>query len=382
MRVAVKKEVLEWAMIRSQRDEDFFYDRFPKLQQWLDGEIKPTFKNLEEFAKTTYLPTPFLLRDKPFDEHLPITDFRTIGDKAKTRYSPHLIDTIYDCQQKQDWYQEYCLRYGEDKNLFVGQHKISDDPFKVAKKIHAIFDLKQHFTSWSDAFSKRCEALEDKGILIISSGIVKGNTHRPLKVEEFRGFALYDDYAPLIFINAKDSIAARSFTLMHELAHLALGESGISNINIGDDAEINKIELWCNAVAAEVLVPQDVVGNKNYSQISEQTLNDLSQKYKVSSLVILRRLKDLALMSNDRYWEAFNLAKQRIDEELAARVNRSGGGNYYNSKPTAVSKRFLRALVISTLEGNTLYRDAMQIVNIKRRDTFNTLVQKTLESMR
>lgn len=96
--------------------------------------------------------------------------------------------------------------------------------------------------------------LEEKGILVMQSGIVSTNTHRPLNLNEFRGFMLCDNVAPLIFINSKDSQAGKIFTLIHEYIHILIEEEGVF---IEEDLQSkNAHERAINKVTAEFLMPK------------------------------------------------------------------------------------------------------------------------------
>jgi len=174
--------------------------------------------------------------------------------------------------------------------------------------------------------------------------------------------------APLVFINGADTKSAQMFTLAHELTHIWLGKTGLSDVG-PSTFPTNAIENWCNRVAAEILVPSDSL-QKEYqpnAEISDQ-IGRLARYYKVSTLVILRRMYDLGYLSLDD----FNLVyKDELDRLLA--IIKGKGGNFYLTQATRISKRFARALVVSTLEGQTLHREAFQLLGFSKFATFREL---------
>ena len=195
-RVGVEPRLLRWARERSGRKPDYLSKRFPQLDAWERGSALPTFRQLEDFAGATYAPIGYLFLQEPPIEQLPVTDFRTIGDAQVSRPSPDLLDTLYLCQQRQDWYRDEARTSGEPPLEFVGSLDTSVDvSFAGARLRDALgFDVEQRrgLGTWSEALRQFIEQAEVLGILVMVSGIVGSNTRRKLDPEEFRGFVLSD----------------------------------------------------------------------------------------------------------------------------------------------------------------------------------------------
>lgn len=107
-RVSIKPEMLRWARERAGLDEPDLAKRFPKLAAWESHQLLPTLKQLENYAKATRTPIGYLFLPEPPAEPIPIPDFRTMTNRAVTRPSPDLLDTIYLCQQRQAWWMGEC----------------------------------------------------------------------------------------------------------------------------------------------------------------------------------------------------------------------------------------------------------------------------------
>ena len=199
-RVGVEPELLRWARERSGREHQYLQNRFPKLDEWERGSVLPTLKQLEDFSRATYAPLGYLFLKEPPVEELPISDFRTIGDLEVRRPSPDLLDTLYLCQQRQDWYRDEARTSGESPLQFVGSLDTSVDVSLAGDILRDAlgFDVEQRrgLATWSEALRQFIESAEDLGILVMVSGVVGSNTHRRLDPEEFRGFVLSDALAP------------------------------------------------------------------------------------------------------------------------------------------------------------------------------------------
>jgi Zn-dependent peptidase ImmA (M78 family) len=372
VRVEVASPMLNWAMERSGRAPDELVSQFPKLPEWQEGGRAPTIKQLEEFARATRTPLGYLLLSEPPAEEVPLPDFRTVQGSAVRRPSPDLLDTIALCQERQDWYRTFARSVGQPPLAFVGALTTSLSPAAAADRIRDAVkfgpDERSQHSTWTDALRAFVLAVEEIGVLVMISGVVGSNTHRGLDPEEFRGFALVDDLAPVIFVNGADTKAAQIFTLAHELAHLWLGQSALDNPRLGQ-RPTEQTERWCNEVAAELLVP---ASSLHVEFASDEPLDieaaRLARRYRVSSLVILHSLYDARLIN----WEAFNAAYadalDRIDDA------RTGtGGDFYRSQPVRVSRRFARAVITSAMEGETLYRDAYKLLGLRKHETFEQL---------
>jgi Zn-dependent peptidase ImmA (M78 family)/transcriptional regulator with XRE-family HTH domain len=375
-RVAIRPELLRWARERAGLvDAQALLGRFPRLIDWENGRVLPTLKQVEAFAQAVHVPVGYLFLPAPPQEPLPVPDFRTHDGRGVQRASPNLLDMLYACQERQAWYREFALTVRAPEAAFVGSARLDEPPAEVAARMAEVlgFDLAARAAcrTWEEALRLFVGQADRAGVLVMVSGVVSSNSHRPLDPEEFRGFALADAQAPLVFVNGADTKSGQMFTLAHELAHLWLGASGISDAGAAPLRGQRREEVWCNAVAAELLVPLAALRPAlQADEPLDQALARLARRFKVSTLVILRRLLDAGALDRpafDRAW-----ASER--ERLRALAGRSGGGgDFYRTTLSRVSRRFARALVESTLEGQTLYRDAFRMLGVARTETFNAI---------
>ena len=372
LRVDIKPELLTWARERAGLETDDLTHRFPKLAAWEEGTARPTLKQVEDFAKATHTPVGFLFLGDPPAEKIPIPDFRTIRNKAIARPSPDLLDMIYVCQQRQEWYRDFARSERISSLSFVGSVGLDSSVESTASIMrHALgFDIEERrrIPTWTDALRLFIAQADEVGIMVMCSGVVLNNNYRPLDPDEFRGFALSDSLAPLVFINGADTRAAQMFTLAHELAHIWLGQSAVSDTQASLVPE-HQVERWCNNVAAELLVPLEILKQEFDGGLSLRSeLDRLARLFKVSTLVILRRIHDAGGLTKEEFWREYEKELKRL---LA--ISKSSGGNFYLTQAARVSKRFARALVISTLEGQTLHRDAFRMLGLTKFDTFQKL---------
>lgn len=372
-RVFIQPAMFLWARKRARMDEAALLGRFPHLQEWESGEVQPTLRQLERFAQATHAPLGFFFLPEPPRETLPIPDFRTMGGDSP-RLTADLLDVIYTCQTRQTWYRDEARVNAEPPLSFVGSVTMKTPPMEAAQHIRDALGFsvqaRTECATWAEALRLFIAQAEQLGVLVMVSGVVMNNNTRHLDPREFRGFALADNLAPLVFINGADSKAAQMFTLAHELAHLWLGQSALSDARmteVSDDA----VEVWCNQVAAELLVPRaEFLAVLHADEALAANLKRLARHFKVSTLVLLRRMLDVGYLNKAAFWRAYREEEAHL-KELAARS--TGGGDFYRTTVARVGKRFAQSLVASTLEGRTLYRDAFHMLGISKTGTFNEL---------
>ncbi len=362
--------VLRWAAERARLDDIALSKRFRKWPLWLTGEAQPTLKQLEDFARLTHTAFGLFFLSEPPRMELPVPDFRTLRDAPLREPSSDLLDTLYLCQRRQDWFREYAQMHGLPPVSFVGRVRLDDAPETVAANLRDTLGVsiaeRQALPTWTDALRQLMTRAEESGVLVMASSIVGANSHRKLDVGEFRGFALADELAPLLFLNGADSKAAQMFSLAHELAHLALGESGVSDAEAGCVPE-QGIERWCNRVAAELLMPLAATRNSAQPEAPiEQEIQRLARLFKVSSLVALRRLFDAGFINETTLWQHY----RKEVERLRTLERTGGGGDFYRTLGARTGKRFARALVGSALEGQTLFQDAFRLLGVRKTATF------------
>jgi Zn-dependent peptidase ImmA (M78 family)/DNA-binding XRE family transcriptional regulator len=333
--------------------------KIDRYLSWEDGKDQPTFKQAQKLASVVHVPFGYFFLREPPTEDLPIPDLRRVGGTPLGKPSPELIETVRSVMAKQEWFKDYLLENGAEPLEFVGRFNFQEvDPSVIVEDICSVLEINNapDFRKGdSDAYlSRLIKACEEKRILVMRSGIVGTNTHRKLNVSEFRGFAIADRFAPLVFINSADARTARLFTLIHELAHLWIGSSGVSSAEPDDQRE----EAFCNQVAGEFLVPKDEFDELWGDDVS-MNINfvNLSSHFHVSTLVIARRALQFSRISKASYQDFYKAELERFK-------NQGGGGNFYRNSTARNSSVFARAVIREALRSKMLLRDAGKLLDI------------------
>ena len=364
-RAPVKPELLRWARERVGRRVEEFGKRFKKLAEWERGETQPTLKQLEDFAKATYVPFGYFFLPEPPEEHIPIPDLRTIRNEEISHPSPDLLDTIHAMQRRQAWLREELLECEAESLDFVASARLTEDPEGVGREMRRVLALDDNWTdavsTWRDAVGELRRAIEHLGVMAVINGVVGNNTHRKLDVEEFRGFALSDEYAPLIFVNGADAKSAQMFTLIHELVHIWLGQSALTDTELTSRPS-QDIESWCDRATAEFLVPaQELKACWRNIRHDESPFETFARRFKVSPIVVGRRAMDLRLVSREAF---FTFYEQYAARERTQRST-SGGGDFYNNQNTRVGERFAIQVILAAKGGRLSFKEAYDLTGLR-----------------
>jgi len=298
-----------------------------KVEKWLKKEDFPTYKQLRKLSDILNIPFGyFFLKKLPVREKLEIPDFRHAKDSIPL--TKNFYEIYYDVKRKHDW-----IKLKREKEEF-----------------------------------NQC------GIIVIKNSILINNSHIKLDPNEFRGFVIVDKLAPVIFINGADSIKAQIFTLFHELAHIWLGQSGISDVNLENT---NYIERLCNQVAVEILMPEEKIRKLwNSSLEPYENIKILSKTLPVSKLALSYRGVNLGLITFNTQKEIEKILKEEWLAEKGEE-KRGTGGDYYRTIPIRNSKTLTREVLSSLQAGELLYKEAAQLLNVKVKS-----LKKMLENLR
>lgn len=331
-----------------------------QLERWEMGDGLPTFKQAQNVAHALHAPFGFLFLQQPPEEPPLLPDLRTVGGAPVDKPSVNLLDTVKHTLQRQAWYAEYQQDQGAQPLSFIGKFQTNTHPHIVANDIRQVLgvDIEQGQRQWDVYQRDLIQGAEAAGILVMRSGIVGNNTRRKLDVGEFRGFAISHPVAPVVFINAADAPAARLFTLLHELAHLWLGSSGISNAAPGNTRQE---EIACNAIAGEFLAPAETF-QQAWADASPDLplrLAEVAKRFHISQLVAMRRALDLGLIDRQTYSQFYLAELDRF------RQSESKGGCFYRNAGSKNSTRFAKAVIAEAFSGRLLLRDAGRLLGVQ-----------------
>ena len=379
--VSIAPEILNWIIqkVQFQKVNSSVYEL---LNKWLSGEKEPTFNQVEDMSKKTNIPFGYFFLDKPPVEECKVVEYRTVDSISLQEPSRNLIDVLDMMSEAQEWMVDYLKDNGYEPLEFVGRGKrilsASEIAHDIRKELGLNVNWYESSKNTTDSFRYLRSCFENKGIMIMMSGIVGSNTRRKLDVDEFRAFTIVNEYAPLIFINTCDSENGKLFSLLHEIAHVWLGEDSFYNEQYGSSVSVSQLEQICNAVAAEILVPNMVFIEKwiEVSGTDLEKIEALAKFFKCSKYVVTRRACDNGNIDKDKYNEIVSLLVKNYHKwREEQKDSNSSGGDYYRTLASKLDHRFVKALEQSAKAGRTQYTEIYRLTNTNRK-TFSRLVNE------
>ena len=377
-RIRVEPAVLRWARERAGLDFADLEGRFPKLADWEAEAARPTVRQLEDFARATRVPFGFLFLPEPPEMGLPFADFRTVESRRPQGISPELMDTIHLMRRRQNWLREERMEAEAEPVSLVGAATLSDDPEATGREMRRAVGLDEGWArrvpTWTAAVGELRNAVEALGVMAVVNGIVGNNTRRKLDEGEFRGFALSDPHAPLIFVNGADAKSAQMFTLAHELAHLWLGDAGegLSGFQ-GVQPDGGDVERFCDRAAAEFLVPAAEIRTAWRDVADDDApFEKLARRFKVSPVAVGRRAMDLRLVERDAFFSFYHDYTQR---ERRQGLTGTDGGDFYNNQNTRVGRLFASHVIRAAKEGRIGFKEAYDLTGLNG-GTFQSYARK------
>lgn len=373
----ITPSVLRWARESAKISEDAaaakVSTRVEKIVEWEAGESLPTIKQAQSLAKLYRRPFAiFFLPEVPRDFH-PLQDFRSKNSRPLSTGS---IFIIREVQQKQSWISEFNKELNSVSSSFVGRFRITDDPITVAEDILSTLNINPGSYASDNPLKDWILRAESSGIFVSRASFI--HTRLKLDSEEFQGFAIADPYAPFVFINSDDWNAPQLFTLVHELAHLWIAESGISNDTSPEMEPADKlhpVELFCNSVAANALMPAGIMKGLSASVFaSSDSVFSSARKLGVSSFAFLVQALNLKLIELSVYRNLKRIADLQyqafLQREEARRAKQkmaesSGGPNYYLLQLDKNSRLFTQTVLDAYRGGFIEPTHASSLLNIQ-----------------
>lgn len=373
----ITSKVFKWARETAKITEEIAASKVAvsveKLNEWETGESFPTIRQAQNLAKVYKRPFAlFFLPDIP-DDFQPLQDFRKPGSKELSTSSIFIIREI---QQKQVWISEVNEDNNENIVPFVGRFTIKNSTIKVAQDILTTLNINPLNYKTNNPILEWIDKAESNGVFISRTSFI----HSRLKLDsnEMQGFAIADNYAPFVFINSDDWNAPQLFTLVHELAHIWIAETGISNDlepSINKGGNYNPIELFCNEVAANALMPKEFM-----ERLDKKTFDNAKEVFEnaktigVSAFALIVRALDLNIISLNSYkklkveadYEYNEFLKREAEKKSKQKEKeKSGGPNYFLLQLNRNSRLFTQTVLDAFHGGYIQPTKASSLLNVK-----------------
>jgi Zn-dependent peptidase ImmA (M78 family)/DNA-binding XRE family transcriptional regulator len=340
-----------------------------RLKEWENGQGQPTILQAQKLAAIYHRPFALFFLPQPPYDFTPLQDFRRKTASSLGTASTFILREI---RQKQAWVKDFFEESGEPILSFVGRFSIQNTPQAVAVDILRTLEIDPTHYGEKSPMKEWIAKAEAKGIFITRTS----NIHSRMKLDsnELQGFAIADNLAPFIFLNTEDWNTAQLFTLVHELAHLWINQTGISNDIEPDPSThserdpMHPVELFCNQVAAEALLPGEL-----FDKLDKRIFNDATsiyngaRKLEVSAFSLLYRAFSLKVVKLDQYRLLKSEVQKRFQEYVQLfEVEKNKEATYANPYRMRVNRNgqlFTRHVIDAFRSGFVSPTEASRLLN-------------------
>lgn len=344
-----------------------------RLLAYESGQEMPSRSVLNRMAKHYRRSLLTLYLSKPPRKDDTGVDFRTLPAEHSAADNAILDALIRDVLASQSLVRAALEDEDEAEPIpFINSRRISEGPQAVLETLHSLLKVRREdFYKQPDArvaFNLLRESAENAGVFVLLKGNLS-SFHTNISTEIFRGFTIADDVAPFVIINDNDARSAWSFTLLHELVHLILGQTGV-----GNTAFRNPNERFCDDVAGEFLLPGDEIARlylnrvSNISEIADR-ISEFAGKRNLSRAMVAYKGYRAGVLGQAVYQELANKFRRqwRDNRETNRRQQRQtdGGPDYYAVRRHRIGNKLVSLVARMTDAGALSTTKAAKVLDIK-----------------
>jgi Zn-dependent peptidase ImmA (M78 family) len=369
----INPQVLRWARetakITLEQVAQHMKKTVHQIIAWEEGTDHPTIKQAETLAH--YYRRPFAAMFLP---RIP-SDFQVLRDfrsNARGEFSTGLVFMMREVQEKQLWARAAFEEAGDPQLTFVGRFDRRVSAETVASDIRRTLAIETKAIGENPLkyWIQRAEAAR----IFVS---LSSNFHTRMKLDsdEVKGLAIADPFAPFVFLNTDDWENSQLFTLVHELSHIWINQSGVSvdvciDFREGQPTNIDPVELYCNEVAANALMPSGEIKERIRAGIASFSQVDaLARQFRVSSLAMLYRLGNLSIISRRQLAsfrkESDRQFQQYVAKQEAAAQRRPGSPDYYILQLRRNGRAFSQLVMDYYRGGHISGTEASRLLRVK-----------------
>jgi Zn-dependent peptidase ImmA (M78 family)/transcriptional regulator with XRE-family HTH domain len=341
-----------------------------RLTAWEHGDEKPTIPQLRKLADTYRRPLAAFFMPEPPPGFQPMRDFRRMPDAEDIRWSPALRALIRRARAQQRVYASLLDELGEERPALAAAPD-SDDPEAVGNFARESLGVSlEDQRLWRDdgaALRGWTRAVEAHGVLTLHTSTTRGQT---ISTEEMLGFS-EPAPVPIIVLNGRDHARRRTFTLLHEYAHLLIRRAGVCDLHDRyTTPNFDPTEVFCNAIAAALLMPReafladrDVLASDGPGWEDAQ-LGAIARRFTTSREAVLRRLLTLGRTTED-FYRGWRDRYYQEWQESGGPQGGSGFANYYQLKVRELGLPYAATVIEAYNQDAINASDLARFLNIK-----------------